>query len=71
MYNDYAKKYEMEKDPSVFKFDRTYYLEKGKKYTDKEIQSNPYLQPITPAKQMDDKHRVSWPYQWNPKPTSN
>lgn len=43
LYNDYSKKFEIEKNPSVFKYDRTFYLEKGKKYTEKEIQANPYL----------------------------
>jgi len=62
IYDKFEAKYEMEKDPSVFKYGRDFYLEKGKKYSEKEIQNNPYMQPIKPAKQMDDKYRVTWPY---------
>ncbi|EAS00387.1 hypothetical protein TTHERM_00220600 (macronuclear) [Tetrahymena thermophila SB210] len=69
IYDQYDQKYDLVKEPSVFKYGREYYLEKGKKFSEKEMEENPYLKPIKPAKQMEDKYRVAWPYQWNPKPT--
>lgn len=70
IYDNFESKYQTEKDPSVFKFGREFYLEKGKKFNEKEIQANPYIKPIKPAKQMEEKYRVAWPYQWNPKTPS-
>jgi hypothetical protein len=55
-YDNYDKKYELRRDPAVFKFNRSYFLDAGEKLERK----SKYQEKLVPAKQMDDKYKIDY-----------
>ncbi|EGR34622.1 hypothetical protein IMG5_005430, partial [Ichthyophthirius multifiliis] len=69
IYDQYDKKYQINRSPTVFKYNRSYYLDE--KPTQKQLKEDPYLECPKPAQVMEEKYRVHWPYQWQKKPEKN
>jgi len=55
-YDNYDKKYELRRDPAVFKYDRAWFLESGEKFERK----SKYQEKIVPARKMDDKYKIDY-----------
>ena len=55
-YDNYDKKYELRRDPAVFKYDRAWFLETGEKFERK----SKYQEKIVPARKMEDKYKIDY-----------
>jgi len=56
LLDDYNKKYELKRDPAVFKYTMDYFQEPGEKFSKK----TRYHDKLEPAKKLDDKHKIDY-----------
>ena len=57
-FDDYNKNYDIKNNPSVLKYDKSFWLEKKEKLNPEKLKNDPYYKKFEPAQKLGDEYLI-------------